>query len=139
MPYSVSINRSRRFVWGTWCKTLTDELLSDYQQSVSGDPSVAGYNKLVDLRAVTACSVTPAGLRKLASISAGMDDPNCPSKLAIVTSTAMAYGLARMYEAYRGLHPRSTKKVAVFGNIKSAIAWLCPDVQLGADHHQSEF
>ncbi len=133
MTYSVSINRSRQIVWTTWKNTVTDELLCEYQQSVGADPSVAGYNKLADLRAVTACSVTPTGLQRLASIAAGMDDPNRRSKLAIVTSTNTGFGLARMYEAYRELDPRSTKEVTVFGDIKPAFAWLCPDVQLTAD------
>ncbi len=133
MTFSVSINRSRQFVWTSWNNTVTDELLCEYQRSVWGDPSIVGYSKLADLRAVTECSVTPAGLQRLASIAAGMDDPNCPSKLAIVTSTNTGFGLARMYEAYRELDPRSTKEVTVFGDIKSAFAWLCPDVQLTAD------
>ena len=133
MTFSVSINRSRQFVWTTWNNTVTDELLCEYQRSVWGDPSIVGYDELEDLRAVTAFSATPAGLRRLASIAAGMDDPDCRSKFAMVTSTNMGFGLARMYEAYRELDPRSTKEVAVFGDIKSAFAWLCPDVQLTAD------
>ncbi len=98
-----------------------------------GDPTIAGYDELADLRTVTAFSVTPAGLRRLASIAANMDDPNSPSKFAIVTSTATAYGLARMYEAYRELDPRSTKEVSVFEDIESALVWLCPDLQLAAE------
>jgi hypothetical protein len=133
MPYSVSVNRSRGFVWATWDCTVTDELLSDYQQSVWGDPSIAGYDELADLRVVTAFSVTPAGLRRLASIAASMDDPNRPSKFAIVASTASIYGLARMYEAYRELNPHSNKEVSVFEDIESALAWLCPDLQLATD------
>jgi hypothetical protein len=108
-------------------------MLSEHQQSVGADPSVAGYNKLADLRDVTACSVTPDGLRRLASIAAGMDDPNRHSKLAIVTSTNTGFGLARMYEAYRELHPRSTREVSIFEDIESALAWLYPDVELTAD------
>jgi len=133
MTYSVSIDRSRRIVWTTWNNTVTDELLCEYQRSVWGDPSIEGYDELGDLQAVTAFSVTPAGLRRLASIAAGMDDPDCRSKYAIVTSTNTGFGLARMYEAYRELDPCSTKEVAVFGDIKSAFVWLCPDVQLAAD------
>ena len=133
MTFSVSINRSRQFVWTTWNNTVTDELLCEYQRSVWGDPSIVGYDELDDFRAVTVFSVTPAGLRRLASVAAGVDDPDCCSKAAIVTRTSTEFGLARMYEAYRELEPRTTKEVAVFGDINSAFAWLCPDVQLTAD------
>jgi len=133
MTYSVSINRSRQIVWTTWANTLTDELLCEYKRSVWDDPSIIGYDELDDFRAVTALSVTPPGLQRLASVAAGMDDPDCRSKAAIVASTDAGFGLARMYEAYRELEPGSTKEVAVFGDIKSAFAWLCPDVQLTAD------
>jgi SpoU rRNA methylase family enzyme len=38
-----------------------------------------------------------------------------------------------MYEAYRELNPHSNKEVSVFEDIESALAWLCPDLQLATD------
>jgi hypothetical protein len=47
-----------------------------------------------------------------------------PSRLAIVANDLVSFGLARMYEVFRKLDTRSTKKVSVFRTVEEAIVWL---------------
>jgi hypothetical protein len=63
-------------------------------------------------------------MRALASLSAEMDAPRASAKLAIIAPQDFAYGLGRMYEAYRSFQPSSTKEVMVFRTAPEAIAFL---------------
>lgn len=65
-----------------------------------------------------------ARVQQLATLSAEMDAAASPSKLAIVAPDDLAFGLGRMYEIYRELHPRSTKEVKVFRTMSAALIFL---------------
>jgi hypothetical protein len=104
---------------------LTDQDVFDYQQQVWSAPGVAGFNELVDMTEVEEIVPPPSDrVRALANVSAEMDPPDHPSRFAIVASQDLAFGLGRMYGAYRELSPRSTKQVAVFRTRKAALNWL---------------
>jgi hypothetical protein len=53
-----------------------------------------------------------------------MDDKNTKSRFAIVAPADVAFGLGRMYQAYRTLDRRSTKEVGVFRTMREALAFL---------------
>jgi hypothetical protein len=63
-------------------------------------------------------------VRELARLSAGMDPRASASRFAIIAPTDLAFGLGRMYETYRGLDDRSTKRVGVFRSRDEALAFL---------------
>jgi hypothetical protein len=50
-------------------------------------------------------------IRQLAGLSAEMDVRSRTSRFAIVAPTDFAFGLGRMFDGYRNLDERSTKKV----------------------------
>jgi hypothetical protein len=86
---------------------------------------VAGYNELADMTEVqTIVQPVAEQVRKLADLSAGMDIPTSSSRFAIVAPQALAFGLGRMYEIYRGLNEQSTKEVGVFRTRQEALEWL---------------
>ena len=63
--------------------------------------------------------------RELAALSASMDRIEAGTKMAIVAPQDHAFGLGRMYEAYRSFEPASKKEVAVFPRtISEALAFL---------------
>jgi hypothetical protein len=79
---------------------------------------------MVDMSDVdTAIVTSPAAMRELAELSAGMD-PARRSRFAIVAPQAAIFGLGRMYETYREMNGRSTKQVAVFRDRAEAVEWL---------------
>ena len=124
MPIEYHIDHVRRLVLATGHGTFTDEDVFGYQCEVWSRADVAGYDELVDMSDVQAI-VLPSARRvlELADLSAGMDE-NVSARFAIVAPDNLAYGLGRMYEAYRGTNKRSTKIVRVFRSRPEAIAWL---------------
>ena len=125
MPIEFRIDPDRRLVSATASGDLTAEEIFKYQHEVWSRPEVKGYNELIDMSNV-AKIVAPSHDRlvKLTQLSAHMDDRTAASKFAIVAPDSLAYGLGTIYEAYRNLNPRSTKKVRVFRSMQEAMDWI---------------
>ncbi len=126
MPITYQIERSRRRVIATVRGTMTDADVFGYQRDVWLRPEVEGFDEIVDMTHVEHVELpVPSGerMRELASLSAEMD-ARASSRFAIVAPGDFAYGLARMYGAYRSFDRRSTKEVRVFRSMDEAVAWL---------------
>jgi hypothetical protein len=93
-------------------------------QSVWSHARLAGYDELLDMTAVDRIEIpSTERLRELARLSAAMDVP-VPSRVAIVANDLVTTGIARMYEMFRELDPRSTRDVSVFRKVEEAVLWL---------------
>jgi hypothetical protein len=78
---------------------------------------VSGYDELVDMSEVEQIVLPSVGrIRTLARLSASMPE----SKLAVVASGDLAYGLGRSYEAYREVNDQSSKRFGVFQSLADA-------------------
>ena len=125
MPIEYQIDHDRRRVMAKARGLLTDEEVFGYQREVWARPDVAGYDELIDMSAVESIfPSSPDRIKHLATVSAAMDVKYRASRLAIVASDDLAFGLGRMYEAYRSLNAMSTKKVEVLRSMESALKWL---------------
>jgi hypothetical protein len=125
VPIEYRIDHGRRLVVARGLDTLTGEDVFGYQREVWSKPEVAGYDELVDMTAVREIALaSPHRMRDLAALSAAMDHFPNGGKFAIVAPQDLAFGLGRMYEAYRSLDSRSTKQVQVFRNWPDALAFL---------------
>jgi hypothetical protein len=125
MPIEYEIDFDRRLVLARGIGTFTDRDVFDYQREVWSRPEVSGFDELVDMTEVQHIALPSTGrVRDLAWLAALMDAPVKTSKFAIVAPTDVAFGLGRMYEAYRGSEPRSTKSVGVFRTMKEALEFL---------------
>ena len=125
MPIEYRIDHERRLVIATGHGVLTLEDILGYQEDVWSRPELSGYNELIDMsRVEQIASPSIGGVRDLAKFSARMDTPSLSSRFAIVAPTDLAFGLGRMYEAYRSLDGRSTKQVGVFRSLAEALAFL---------------
>jgi hypothetical protein len=125
VPIEYRIEHSRRLVLARATGNLSDADVFGYQREVWSRPDVAGYDELVDMREVGEVGNPSADrLRDLAAVSATVDPTESPCKLAIVAPQDIAFGLGRMYKAYRGLDRRSTKEVGVFRTLPEALAFL---------------
>jgi hypothetical protein len=119
------IDHARRLVVARLVGAVTDADLFGYQREVWSRPDVGGYDELIDLTATQEIvRPTQDQVRALASLSAGMDPSPSAGRLAIVAPQDLAFGLGRMYQAYRGMDPRSTKTVGVFRRREEAMAFL---------------
>lgn len=83
-----------------------------------GYSAAHAHDELVDMSGVTEIPTASTDrIKDLASLAATMDPKATSSRFAIVASADIAYGLGRMFQAYRDLNPKSTK-----GNIDQAVA-----------------
>ena len=127
MPIEFQIDHARRTVW---VKCVSPVAVTDffaYQRDVWSRPDVAGYDEFVDavgVADITLPSSVGTDFRDLVQLSAQTDSRATTAKLAIVAPDDLSFGLARMYETYRELNPRSTKLVAVFRSRDEALKWI---------------
>lgn len=125
MPIEYKIDHAKRLIVARGSGVFTDSDVFDYQREAWSSPEVAGYDELVDMTDVQEVALPSAdSMRALASISASIDPPEGGTKLAIVAPQDFAFGLGRMYEAYRGFQRASKKEVAVFRTLPEALAFL---------------
>lgn len=125
MPIEYEIDTRQKVVWVRATGVLVNADMFDYQHEVWARPEVAGYDEIVDMSGAAQVEMGDADrMIQLASLAASTDQPDKPSRLAIVAPETLHYGLGRMYQAYRELDPRSTKVVRVFRSMDEALGWL---------------
>jgi hypothetical protein len=125
MPIEYRIDHKRRLVIARGIGALVHEDFMGYQQSVWSDPAIASYNELVDMTGVENIELESSSrIKELAMTSAGMDAPGAERRFAIVAKDDLAFGLGRMYEAYREMQPQSRKRVGVFRTMREALEYL---------------
>jgi hypothetical protein len=125
MPIEYRIDSERRIVIAKGYGTFTHEDVLRYQQEVWSRPELAGYDELVDMSHVELITLSSTErLREVARLSARMDTHALASRFAIVAPTDLAFGLGRMYEAYRSLDEHSTRQVGVFRSLDEACEFL---------------
>jgi len=130
MPIAYGIDRERRLVVAVPYGTLEDDHIFGYQKEVWALPEVAGFDELVDMTAVEHIAL-PSAQRvvDLAKLSAEMDANagmgRRPARMAIVAPTDLAFGLGRMYQAYRAMKSDSVPRhIGVFRSMAEAMEFL---------------
>ena len=130
MPITYEIDHGQRLVTAIPHGKLVDADIFKYQQEVWSRPDVKGYDELIDMTGVTEIEfISTKRVAFLADLSASMDPPALTSKLAIIATTDLHFGLARMYETYRGTAKQGTKAVRVFRDRGEALQWLGTNVK----------
>ena len=125
MPIAYTIDHDHRLVMATGQGELTGDDIFGYQTEVWSRPDIGGYNELIDMTNVERIDLRSVDhIKQLAELSASMDPAAAQSKFAIVAPGDYAFGLGRMYESYRRLEGRSTKRVGVFRSMAEARAFL---------------
>ncbi len=128
MPALHQIDSDIKVITTTWYGDATDgelvDALTKYQQEIRSQADYYSYNEIVDFSKATDFKLSTDGLKKLVQIATYGDIQGIKTKLAIVVSAPVAYGLARMYEAYRTFVPSASKEVRVFKNCSKALEWI---------------
>lgn len=125
MPISHTVDHDRRLVTAHASGTLTDQDVFDYQLTVWSRKDVAGYDELIDMTDVVEIVPPPAArLQQLASVAARMESSNSTSKFAVIAPTDIAFGLGRMFQAFREHSDRGARKIGVFRSAKEAKVFL---------------
>ncbi len=118
MPVSYRIDRERRIVFTEASGVVTDSELIEFQKQLRDDPEFEpDFHQLSDCRAIDEVGVTSEGVQEAASRS-----PFGQGSLrAIVVSSDVAFGMARMFE---NLRHEAQDEVRVFRNAQEARRWL---------------
>src|SRR5215510_1754369 len=102
MPMIYRVDHDARVVVALGRGTVTDADVFGYQQEVWCRTDVLGYDELIDVTQVTHIALPSAGrVRDLAVLAAGMDHQASNSRMAIVASNDLAFGLSRMFQLHR--------------------------------------
>jgi hypothetical protein len=132
-PIRFSYDAEAAIRTATYTGTVDDASLVQAYRDLIAQPGFDPLaHDLADLRGVERIEVTPVGLRDLGTLMAG--DPAQPRSdavagLAIVATTPVAFGLARMFELLTQGHlPKDTR---VFRDFDEAMRWLRARPRLG--------
>ena len=130
MPLAYGIDPQRRLVVTVGYGTLEDAHVFGYHREVWSLPELAGYDELIDMTEVEHIALpSPQRVVDLAELSAGMDASGGkgrrPARMAIVAPTDLAFGLGRMYQAYRAMKSEGVPRhVGVFRTMAEALEFL---------------
>jgi len=102
------------------------DALRDYQDQIKADISVQAYDELLDFRLIATVDLSAKEMMTLSRMAQLSDRRDVRTKLALVVSSPLIYGLSRMYIAYRSLVPNANKELAVFKSMDDAGKWLHP-------------
>ena len=132
MPVSHEIDAERRLVIARGHGVLTYDDIVAYQTEVWSRPEVVGFDEIVDNSDVERIAYrSPRYVAELAELGANMDSER-ETLLAIVSPDYGSYGLARMYQTYRGLQSKGKKKVALFRSFEEASQWIASERRLAS-------
>jgi hypothetical protein len=122
MPITHRYDPALRTLFIEFSGEVSETELVDTARKLASDPTIPpGHRELVDLTGIHQTDVTATTLRRVAQIYAERDKRPEDSRVAIVASTDLFYGLSRMYEAFR---EPSALQIRVFRELGEARAWL---------------
>ena len=129
MPATHKINHKKKLITTTWRGEATDRLLNDalqeYHRLLASEPALLEYDEIVDFSDVETRNISTQGLIQLTQLALNIDlDRSESTRMAIVVNSMLSFGLARMYEIYRGLSSNSKKELQVFRSLQEAKSWL---------------
>ena len=131
MPAKHHIDNETNLIITTWEGDATEsefiETLKKYQKDIQCDPDYIHYNEIFDLSKATNIKITVSGLINVGRTASQTDHLFSNKKLALIVSSNMAFGIARMYETYRNMGINTSKKIRVFKNESKALKWARSD------------
>ena len=124
MPIAYTYDEEQGLLVTTFEGEVTDEELERQIRAVSGDPRVGpGVREFIDLRAVTKVKVTVAGIRYMIANDRKLVDKFKGQRQAVVTTTDLIYGMARMYQMMSKLNA-GPSIIKIFREYDAAMTWL---------------
>lgn len=101
---------------------VTDQDVLYYAEAITSNPRLDPvYDELIDLRGMETPVATTGTLRRVADMFRKFERQPEAVKVAFIATTDAAFGLARMYQAFRA---ESAADMRVFREADEARAWL---------------
>lgn len=122
MPIDYAIDRAAGVVYTTAWDTVTDGDVLGHKERLATDANFdPDFVELSDVTKVNELAVTPAGIAAFADADREQGGRAGPSRLALVASADVVFGMARMYE--QRTDP-AHERVRVFRDLEEARSWL---------------
>lgn len=98
--------------------------METYQNDIRSKSDYIKYDEVLDLSTLTKIELTSTGIKAIAQIASKNDQPAFKTKLALIVKSRLAFGLARMYQAYRDLNSGANKELRIFYKNHDAFEWV---------------
>ena len=122
MPIEHEFDARRRLLRVRMLGVVTDDDVLDYAEAITGDDSRGPeYDELIDLRELETPAASTDTLRRVADIFRKYERQPELVKVAFIAASDAAYGIARMYQAFRA---ESAADMRVFRHANEARRWL---------------
>jgi hypothetical protein len=119
MPFHYKIDKERKLVMSTGFGVFTVADAWSHQEKLRKEPDFdPSFSQLMDLSHVTKIELRPEDVRRLAQAS--IFAPN--SKRAILVTSEVGFGLARMFSILR--EALGEKGIEAFRNLDDALDWV---------------
>lgn len=122
MPIEHEFDAERRILCVRMFGAVSDEDVLRYAEEITRnaveDPV---HDELIDVREVDSPIASTETLRRVAAMFSGSERQPESVKIAFVATSDAAYGIARMYQAFRS---NSAAAMKVFRDVDEARAWL---------------
>ncbi len=123
MPFEIRPDHDRKVVFVIATSPVTAEGVRGYHQDVLANPELRGYDELGDYTGVTGVELSTDLLRAFA-LEAGRILKELPrTRLALVISHDVTFGMARMYAVFAEF-AGDLREIRVFRGVEEAREWL---------------
>lgn len=128
MPAKHTIDIKSQLLITSWKGDVTEsefiDVLRKYQKNIRSKSEYIGFNEILDLTEVTNIHLSAGGLRRIGVIAAKTDSTDMVTKVALIVSSDLAYGLAVIYCACRSVLTNSNKTMRIFKKEGEAYKWI---------------
>jgi hypothetical protein len=122
MPITYRFDGSLRVLFVEMSGTISDEDLVQYAKAATTEAAAPQVSdELIDLREVEVPAASTESLRRVAATFRDAERMPAGVKIAFVAPTDAAYGISRMYQAFRS---GSQAEFQVFREMSAARDWL---------------
>ena len=119
MPVSYRIDTTQKIIYTTFEGEITDQQMVRHARKLGSEPEVdSSFVELIHAGTSSMKGVTGSGIR---AVAGALRVATAISKIGIVTSKDIEFGLARMVEA---LADKSAIEIQVFREQAEARSWL---------------
>jgi hypothetical protein len=113
------IDKERRLITSTASGVITLREVWAHQEKLGKDPDFdPGFAQLLDVTQVTKLKLSSEDVRRVADSNTFSTNP----RLAIVATSSLVYGMARMFQIFREM--KGEEKTRVFRDRDEALAWV---------------
>jgi hypothetical protein len=113
------IDKKRRLITSTASGVITLPEIWAHQEKLDKDPDFdSSFAQLLDVTQVTKLKLSSEDVRRVAESNTLSTNP----RLAIVATSSLVYGMARMFQIFREM--KGEEKTRVFRDRDEALAWV---------------